>query len=56
MWKWKLRGFIKQSKVMHTALQNKDWATFAKCYNGPLYAKNQYDTKLATAYKKHRLL
>lgn len=46
--------FIKQSKLMHTALQNKDWATFAKSYNGPRYAENKYDVKLATAYQKHR--
>lgn len=46
--------FIKQSKVMHTALQNKDWATFAKSYNGPAYAENKYDAKLAAAYLKHR--
>ena len=45
--------FIKQTKTMHVALQNKDWATFAKCYNGPRYAENQYDKKLAAAYAKH---
>ena len=46
--------FIKQSKVMHTALKNKDWATFAKCYNGPAYTANSYDTKLMAAYLKYR--
>lgn len=34
------------------ALKNKDWARFARGYNGPGYAKNKYDTKLAAAYKK----
>jgi hypothetical protein len=31
-------------------LREKDWALFAERYNGPAYAKNQYDTKLARAY------
>lgn len=33
-------------------LKTKDWAAFAKGYNGPLYTKNAYDTKLAKAYAK----
>lgn len=33
-------------------LRDKRWADFAKAYNGPGYATNQYDTKLAAAYKK----
>ncbi len=45
--------FIRQSKPMHAALQAKDWATFAKCYNGPGYAENRYDEKLAKAYGKY---
>ncbi len=32
-------------------LQQKDWAGFARAYNGPGYAKNQYDVKLAAAYR-----
>ncbi len=35
-------------------LKEKDWAGFARRYNGPEYAKNEYDTKLAAAYKKHK--
>lgn len=34
-------------------LKNKDWAAFAKGYNGAEYKQNNYDTKLANAYKKH---
>lgn len=34
-------------------IQNKDWAKFARAYNGPKYAENKYDTKLAAAYKKN---
>jgi hypothetical protein len=33
-------------------LRNRKWAAFALRYNGPGYKKNQYDTKLAQAYKK----
>ncbi|MGM8939576.1 N-acetylmuramidase domain-containing protein [Psychrobacter glaciei] len=32
-------------------LQRHDWAGFAKGYNGSNYAINQYDVKLAAAYK-----
>lgn len=32
------------------ALQRKDWAAFARGYNGPGYARNDYDTRLAAAY------
>jgi hypothetical protein len=30
------------------------WAAFARKYNGPAYAKNQYDKKLAAAHAKYR--
>lgn len=33
-------------------LQNKDWAGFAKRYNGPGYAQNRYDEKLRAVYEK----
>ncbi|RNF86414.1 N-acetylmuramidase domain-containing protein [Montanilutibacter psychrotolerans] len=32
------------------ALRTKAWAKFAKAYNGPAYAKNRYDEKMAAAY------
>jgi hypothetical protein len=35
-------------------LQRRDWAGFASRYNGPGYAANQYDTKLAEAYARFR--
>ena len=31
----------------------RDWAGFARGYNGPAYAINKYDTKLAAAYAIH---
>lgn len=34
-------------------LINKKWADFARKYNGPEYKKNNYDIKLAAAYKKY---
>lgn len=33
-------------------LQTRDWAKFAKGYNGSGYKENKYDTKLAAAYKR----
>lgn len=33
-------------------LRDQRWADFARLYNGPEYAKNKYDTKLAKAYEK----
>lgn len=35
------------------ALQSKNWAAFAKRYNGPNYRINKYDDKMAAAYKKY---
>jgi hypothetical protein len=43
--------FIRQSGML-TALQAKNWTEFAKRYNGPAYAHNRYDEKLAKAYAK----
>lgn len=37
---------------MYKALKSKNWATFAKLYNGEDYAKNKYDEKLAASFKK----
>jgi hypothetical protein len=31
-----------------------DWPAFAKGYNGPDYAKNRYDEKLATAFDRYK--
>lgn len=51
-------GQVRQmaSFIRHAGLQDelaaKNWAGFAKGYNGPQYAQNQYDQKLAAAYAK----
>lgn len=39
-----------QSNNIATALQNHNWAAYARAYNGPNYAVNQYDQKLASSY------
>lgn len=44
--------FIRQGGML-PALQNRNWADFAKRYNGPAYAQNKYDEKLAKAYAKY---
>ena len=35
------------------ALRRRDWAAFARGYNGPAYRRNAYDTRLAAAYVRH---
>ncbi|MCL4715443.1 MAG: DUF3380 domain-containing protein [Hyphomonadaceae bacterium] len=34
------------------ALQRRDWTLFARRYNGPNYAENRYDQKMAEAYQR----
>ncbi len=43
-------NFVKSDKNLLKALQDKDWAAFAKSYNGPDYAKNKYDEKIKSAF------
>lgn len=45
-------SFIQADPAMHRALRNHDWASFAAAYNGPGYAANQYDTRMAAAYDR----
>lgn len=44
-----------RSQGMIKYLRNGDWAGFARRYNGPGYAVNQYDIKLRRAFEKCRL-
>lgn len=44
--------FIKSNKL-EEYLREKDWAGFARKYNGPSYSENNYDEKLEKAYKKY---
>lgn len=41
-----------QTNQLDVPLRNKNWAAFARGYNGPGYAKNAYDTKMAAAYAR----
>ena len=45
---------LKANSNMHNALKKLDWQTFAKLYNGPSYAQNKYDEKLAIAYSNYK--
>lgn len=52
-----LRGFvafIKFHPPMWAALRNKNWAEFARQYNGENYAINKYDVKMANAYRRFK--
>lgn len=45
--------FIQISPSLHEALKQKDWVKVARFYNGPSYAKNEYDKRLAAAHAKY---
>ncbi len=45
-------GFVRHLGL-DGALQNRDWAAFAKGYNGPRYQENNYDEKLELAWRKY---
>ena len=45
-------SLVSANKGLHKALEKKDWAAFAKAYNGKGYKKNDYDSKLKNAYDK----
>ncbi len=49
-----LARFIDKNGLV-AVLNARDWATFARRYNGPVYRQNAYDTKLAKAYARHKL-
>lgn len=47
-----MSAFIKKLDLA-AALQRHDWRVFASRYNGPSYAANQYDVKLASAFQQY---
>ena len=47
--------FIKNNITLYNALRNKNWKLVAYYYNGPNYAINNYDKKLAAAYLKYNI-
>ena len=44
--------YIEKSGLV-AALNRRDWVAFARAYNGPAYARNRYDRKLAAAHARH---
>lgn len=46
-------GFVIGNKL-DNYLRDKNWEAFARRYNGPGFKKNQYDTKMANAYRKYK--
>lgn len=45
-------SFIRAHAGMHIALRARNWAEFARRYNGPEYHRNDYDQRLADAYRE----
>lgn len=48
-----MANFIKGNNLTE-ALKRKNWASFARGYNGKDYKKNEYDTRLAAAHAKFK--
>ncbi|MEO1702766.1 MAG: N-acetylmuramidase domain-containing protein [Pseudomonadota bacterium] len=46
--------FVERNELL-PFLKNRDWAGFARRYNGPAYRKNRYDEKMAAAYARYRV-
>lgn len=46
-------NFIRNTGLL-PHLKKKNWAAFARIYNGPSYAKRGYHTRMAEAYKRHK--
>lgn len=46
-------AFVRSSPTLLKAIRERNWAAFARAYNGPHYARYQYDQKMAQAYAKH---
>ena len=47
-----MANFLRSIRL-NTALADHDWRTFARGYNGPDFAKNQYDTRLEAAFEAY---
>lgn len=46
-------AFIESDASLHRALKARDWAKFAHGYNGPGYAKHDYDGRMAQAFAEN---
>lgn len=47
-------NFIRNTGLLGP-LKEKNWAAFAKRYNGPTYASRRYHTRMAAAYRRYRM-
>ena len=45
-------NFVSADKRLLRAIQNKEWASFAKVYNEPDYATNNYHVKMKNSYNR----
>ncbi|OZI23027.1 peptidoglycan-binding protein [Bordetella genomosp. 9] len=45
--------YVQADAALSKALAGRKWAAFARGYNGPAYARNLYDVKLARAYDRY---
>lgn len=45
--------YIDKANLIH-ALRSQNWRKFARVYNGPAFAKNQYDVKMAQAFDRYQ--
>jgi len=50
-----MANFIKGNNLAR-ALQRQNWVSFARGYNGPEFKKNEYDTRLAAAHAKYKII
>lgn len=48
-------AFVLANPTLLKAIRERNWPAFARAYNGPNYARYQYDQKMASAYAKHAL-
>ncbi len=48
-------AFVRANPTLLKAIRERNWPAFARAYNGPNYARYQYDQKMAAAYAKHSL-
>jgi peptidoglycan hydrolase-like protein with peptidoglycan-binding domain len=46
-------GYCKHANLIRHLKHPQNWAAFAAGYNGPGYAANRYDVKMAEAYRKY---
>jgi hypothetical protein len=46
-----MTNFLKSANLQAT-LERRDWTAFARAYNGPTFAKNRYDARLADAHTR----